>query len=1245
MNFWRALLISIFLAAAANIGHADTVLSTTTCSYKGSSQNYTVPAGTDYITVKAWGGGGGCGNNSPGGDGTCVIASYNVTPGQTCTINVGGGGSSTYGNGSSSCGGGWPDGGSCQRSNCGAGGGSTTVTTPSGSVQCAGGCGGDNNGGWGCPGGFNGSPPSGYSWNNNSLSGCGGGSASCGGSFFNGSVTCGGNGHPACTSDPNYPGNNCSSGGVCGQRSNAGCSGGCVIVACQRLHPPVITSPLTASGKLNESFYYTITATNNPTSYGATSLPAGLSVTASTGVISGAPTVAGTFSVTISATNAAGTGSATLVLTVSQTYNLSITASPSAGGTFAGSGTYDPGTLVQIAEVASLNYRTNGWGGADGSHTAAPANAATSIIMSANRTLVAQFVPQGKLVVTAGPGGSATGGGVFDNGTSAPIAATAGSGYAFKNWTGAGIANPNVASTTVSISGNETVTANFVSAPPPVFTSGNTPQTLPVGQTYTFTNTATNSPTFSGSNLPPGLSIGTSGTITGSPTTPGTWTATIVATNPGGTAQQNIPFTVLQPPVITSPLTASGKLNEPFSYLITATNNPTSFGATNLPSGLTVSTSTGSISGTPTVTGTFHVTISASNAAGTGSATLVLTVTQTYTLAITGSPSAGGIFSGAGSYDPGTVVSISEVANSGYRASGWGGLDGPATGNPNSASTTIVMSSNRTLVAEFVAQATLTVIANSGGAATGGGTFDLGSSPTITATPTGGNLFVNWTGATVNNSFAPATTIHLTANQTVTANFALVITSPLTAGGKLNEPFTYTITATGSPNVFNATNLPPGLSVNQSTGVISGMPTVTGPYTVPISAANGNASGSATLIITVTQTYTLVITGSPANGGTFAGAGTYDPGTIVQIAEVAGLNYRTNGWGGPDGGNTAAPANAATSIQMTANRTLVAEFVPQGKLVVIAGPGGSATGGGVYDTGTNAAITATPNSGSVFTGWSGSGIANTNAADTTVAISGNETVTANFVSGTPEQLGTITFPDAVPPGLPGETPTTSTMPAVFVNSGSKPEVITDITTTGDFQPAATLPITLAPGASASVIVTFSPTALGLRTGVLTAVSNSSVNPLAQFTLQGTGVNPSDPPTATISAPATAFSLSPLTVTSSALAPNDNLTLHSIEWLSPSGSWTVSSVAVSGGVSDRSLGITFPTSGIWTVRAGASVDGGLTWVYSPSVQINVSPGIVSDTLESMAVPGSNSAQVWYTPSPVVQQTYQVQYLNQ
>jgi hypothetical protein len=135
-----------------------------------------------------------------------------------------------------------------------------------------------------------------------------------------------------------------------------------------------------------------------------------------------------------------------------------------------------------------------------------------------------------------------------------------------------------------------------------------------------------------------------------------------------------------------------------------------------------------------------------------------------------------------------------------------------------------------------------------------------------------------------------------------------------------------------------------------------------------------------------------------------------------------------------------------------------------------------------------------------------------------------------------------------------------------------------------------------------------------------------------------------PPTALISAPATAFSGSPLTVNGSATAPKANLTLTSIEWQSPTtGTWTVSSAAASGSSSQRTLGVTFPAVGTWTVRAGASVDNGVTWVYSANAQISVSSGITSYTLESMAVPPS-SLTAWYVPSPVVSKTYQVQHVN-
>ena len=258
---------------------------------------------------------------------------------------------------------------------------------------------------------------------------------------------------------------------------------------------PVITSTTTASGTVGIAFSYQITATNSPTSYEATGLPAGLSVNTAAGLISGTPTTPGTSSVTLSATNNSGTGNATLTLTVS--------------------------------------------------------------------------------------------------------------------------------------------------AAAPTITSANTASGT-VGTAFSYQITATNSPTsYGATGLPAGLSVNTgTGLISGTPTAAATSSVRLSATNTTGTGNATLTLTVsAAPPTITSANAASGTAGTAFSYQITATNSPTSYGAAGLPAGLSVSTSTGLISGTPTAAGTSTVTLSATNSTGTGSAILTLTIASAAQAQLSISPS------------------------------------------------------------------------------------------------------------------------------------------------------------------------------------------------------------------------------------------------------------------------------------------------------------------------------------------------------------------------------------------------------------------------------------------------------------------------------------------------------------------------------------------------------------------------------------------------------------------------------
>ncbi|MFT3870949.1 MAG: rhamnogalacturonan lyase B N-terminal domain-containing protein [Nibricoccus sp.] len=79
---------------------------------------------------------------------------------------------------------------------------------------------------------------------------------------------------------------------------------------------PVITSAISAGGTFGDAFSYSITASNDPTSFSASGLPPGLTLDSATGVISGILDAAGTFNVTLGATNLAGTGTTVLTLTI-----------------------------------------------------------------------------------------------------------------------------------------------------------------------------------------------------------------------------------------------------------------------------------------------------------------------------------------------------------------------------------------------------------------------------------------------------------------------------------------------------------------------------------------------------------------------------------------------------------------------------------------------------------------------------------------------------------------------------------------------------------------------------------------------------------------------------------------------------------------------------------------------------------------------------------------------------------------
>ena len=178
-------------------------------------------------------------------------------------------------------------------------------------------------------------------------------------------------------------------------------------------------------------------------------------------------------------------------------------------------------------------------------------------------------------------------------------------------------------------------------------------------------------------------------------------------------------------------------------------------------------------------------------------------------------------------------------------------------------------------------------------------------------------------------------------------------------------------------------------------------------------SADAGTSGSSKYYYTIAPsvTHTLTTAVSPGAGGSInpaAGIHTYYEGAIADITAAPASGYTFTGWSGDCSGAGACQLSMNTDKAVTANFTLIT-------YTLTAGNNGHGTvtldpGGGTYVSGTTVTLTPVPNSGYVFSAWSGS-----NAGDITnssgvyvIVMNGDKAVTANFsVITNPGILGDV----------------------------------------------------------------------------------------------------------------------------------------------------------------------------------------------------------------------------------------------
>jgi len=696
--------------------------------------------------------------------------------------------------------------------------------------------------------------------------------------------------------------------------------------------PPGVrfTSPATTAFTVGSPGTFTVTTQGGPVPALTLSgtLPAGVTFTDNgdrTATLAGTPAAGtgGSYALTFTADNGIGTPrTQTFTLTVNQAPAITSAAVATfpvgAPATFAVTTTGFPVPTIArggAALPAGITWVDNGDGSGTLSGTAGAGTGGTyALTFTASNGVAAPVVQTFTLTVNGAPAITSANATTFTVGSpgsftvttvASPTAAIAVSGALpsgvtfLDNGNGTGTLSGTPAggtggSYTITFTATNGVLPNgtqaftlTVNQAPAITSASSVTFTLGAPNTFTVTTTGFPAPTLTqGGTLPAGVNWvdngnGT-GTLSGTPQagTGGVHALTFTATNGGGSPVQNFTLTITQPPAITSANTATFTLNTAgttFQVTMTGVPPPTvSVTSGVLPTGLTLS-SAGLLSGTPTQSGSFPVTLTATN--GTlPNATQAFTVVVNAPPAITSANATTFTVGSAGSFTvvmtgfPAPTVSVTAgTLPAGVTLSPAGVLSGtpdPGTGGVYNVTLTATNGVGSNAVQAF----TLTVNqapAFTSAAATAftvgvAGTFSITTSgfPAITtitrggvALPAGVNYTDNGNGtatlggtpaAGTGGTYALTFTINngvggnVVQNFTLTINAPPAITSAVSTTFTVGTPGTFTVTATGfpTPTVSQTGTLPTGVTFTPATNVLAGTATQTGAFPLVFTATN-----------------------------------------------------------------------------------------------------------------------------------------------------------------------------------------------------------------------------------------------------------------------------------------------------------------------------------------------------------------------------------------------------------------------